>query len=90
MGMDGVTEAAIIAVPDPKWGERPLAVIVPRPGAEIRLEQVRAFLAEEGWASWQLPDRVEIVSDLPKTSVGKFDKKVLRQRLLAAGRVRPD
>ncbi|MGH7704743.1 MAG: long-chain-fatty-acid--CoA ligase [Candidatus Dormibacteria bacterium] len=90
MGMDGVAEAAIIAVPDPKWGERPVAVIVPRPGAEIRLEQVRAFLAEEGWASWQLPDRVEIVSDLPKTSVGKFDKKVLRQRLLAAGRVGPD
>ncbi|MGH7609746.1 MAG: long-chain-fatty-acid--CoA ligase [Candidatus Dormibacteria bacterium] len=84
MGMEGVAEAAIIAVPDPKWGERPLAVIAPRAGAEIRLEDVRRFLAEAGWASWQLPDRLEIVADLPKTSVGKFDKKVLRQRFASA------
>ncbi|MGH7610875.1 MAG: long-chain-fatty-acid--CoA ligase [Candidatus Dormibacteria bacterium] len=84
MGMEGVAEAAIIAVPDPKWGERPLAVVVPRPGADIRLEDVRRFLAEAGWASWQLPDGVEIVAELPKTSVGKFDKKALRQRFVEA------
>ncbi len=84
MGMEGVAEAAIIAAPDPKWGERPLAVVVPRPGAEIELAAVRDFLAKAGWASWQLPDRVEMVAELPRTSVGKFDKKALRRRFVPA------
>jgi fatty-acyl-CoA synthase len=90
MGLAGVAEAAIIAVPDPKWQERPLAVIAPRPGAEIRLEDVRSFLAEAGWARWQLPDRLEIVASLPKTSVGKFDKKALRERFASPDQPPPD
>ncbi len=84
MGMEGVMEAAVIAIPDPKWQERPLAVITLRPGAELALETVRSYLLTSGWASWQLPDRIEIVETLPKTSVGKFDKKVLRQRFAGA------
>ena len=80
MGLAGVGEAAVIAVPDSKWQERPVAVIAPRPGATVRLEEVQSHLLSCGWARWQLPDRVEIVDALPKTSVGKFDKKVLRQR----------
>jgi fatty-acyl-CoA synthase len=81
MAMPEVVEAAVVAMPDPKWQERPLAFVVPRDGDEVTLEKVRAHLASRGWARWQLPDRVEIIDAVPKTSVGKFDKKVLRARL---------
>ena len=80
MAMPQVFEAAVIAVPDPKWQERPLAAIVPCPGVAVTLDDVHAHLTAGGWARWQLPDRVEIIDQLPRTSVGKFDKKVLRAR----------
>jgi fatty-acyl-CoA synthase len=85
MAMPEVAEAAVIAVADPKWQERPLAAIVPRPGATLTVDQVRAHLQARGWARWQLPDRIEIIDEVPRTSVGKFDKKVLRARFAAAG-----
>ncbi|MEU8921238.1 long-chain fatty acid--CoA ligase [Kitasatospora sp. NPDC048545] len=72
-----VAEAAVVAVPDEKWGERPLATVVLRPGATVGLRELRAFLAER-IAAWQLPERWSIVESVPKTSVGKFDKKVIR------------
>ncbi len=72
-----VAEAAVVAVPDERWGERPLATVVLRPGAVAGLPELRAFLAER-IASWQLPERWSIVEAVPKTSVGKFDKKVIR------------
>ncbi|WP_395295309.1 long-chain fatty acid--CoA ligase [Kitasatospora hibisci] len=72
-----VAEAAVVAVPDEKWGERPLATVVLRPGATAGLAELRAFLAGRV-ASWQLPERWSIVESVPKTSVGKFDKKVIR------------
>ncbi|MCX5211908.1 long-chain fatty acid--CoA ligase [Kitasatospora sp. NBC_00240] len=72
-----VAEAAVVAVPDEKWGERPLATVVLRPGATAGLPELRAFLAGRV-ASWQLPERWSIVEAVPKTSVGKFDKKVIR------------
>ncbi|MEV7776730.1 long-chain fatty acid--CoA ligase [Kitasatospora sp. NPDC088351] len=72
-----VAEAAVVAVPDEKWGERPLATVVLRPGATVGLKELRAFLAGR-IASWQLPERWVIVDAVPKTSVGKFDKKVIR------------
>jgi acyl-CoA synthetase (AMP-forming)/AMP-acid ligase II len=80
MEMAGVTEAAVIAIPDPKWQERPLVCVVVQPGTEVTVEQVRDHLVEGGFARWQLPDRVELIEAIPKTSVGKFDKKVLRLR----------
>ncbi len=80
MAMSGVLEAAVVAIPDEKWQERPLAAVVPRPGAEISLDQVRSHLLERGWEKWQLPDRLELLDSVPKTGVGKFDKKVLRSR----------
>ena len=80
MEMAGVAEAAVIAVPDPKWQERPLVCVVTQPGVEISADQVREHLLEGGFARWQLPDRVEVIDSVPKTSVGKFDKKLLRAR----------
>jgi len=71
----GVAEAAVIAVPDERWGERPLAVVV----ADLAPDELRAYL-EPRVASWWLPDTFEVVPELPKTSVGKVDKQTLRAR----------
>ena len=83
MALPGVEEAAVIAIPDDKWLERPLACIVLRGGQQLDLARVRAHLEAHGFASWQLPDRIEIIDAVPKTSVGKFDKKALRARFAA-------
>lgn len=81
MSHPDVAEAAVVAVPDDKWGERPLATVVLRPGATTDFESLRAFLADEGRiARWQLPERWTVIESVPKTSVGKFDKKVLRKQ----------
>ena len=80
MAMAEVEEAAVIAIPDPKWQERPLACIVVRTGHTLELAKVREHLEDNGFASWQLPDRIELIEVVPKTSVGTFDKKVLRAR----------
>ena len=75
----GVGEAAVIAVADASWGERPLALVVARAGEHLDAEAVRAGLAGE-IPRWWIPERVEVVEELPKTSVGKIDKKLLRER----------
>jgi len=77
MGHPALLEAAVIAVPDERWSERPLACVVLKPDAEATEEELIEFIAPQ-FAKWWLPDRVEFVSEIPKTSVGKFDKKVLR------------
>jgi fatty-acyl-CoA synthase len=74
-----VLEAAVIAVPHPKWVERPLACVVPKPGAALEPGEIIEFLRPQ-LAKWAVPDAVEIIDAVPKTSVGKFDKKVLRER----------
>ena len=74
-----VLEAAVIAVPDEKWSERPLAVVVRTAGEPVSSDALRAHLAES-FAKFEIPDRFVFVDELPKTSVGKFDKKVLRGR----------
>jgi fatty-acyl-CoA synthase len=79
MGADGVLEAAVIAVPDERWGERPLAAVVRDPDSGVTAEQLRDFLAGS-LARWQLPERWTFIDEVPKTSVGKFDKKVIRKR----------
>jgi acyl-CoA synthetase (AMP-forming)/AMP-acid ligase II len=80
----GVAEAAVIGVPDPKWIERPLGLLVAKPCQEVSDEQIRAHLqgfVESGIiTSYSVPDRIVFVEALPKTSVGKLDKKVMRER----------
>ncbi len=74
-----VVEAAVIGVPDAKWGERPLACVVAEDGAELDADAVREFLAGRV-AKWWIPENVEFIDEVPKTSVGKFSKKTLRER----------
>jgi len=84
MAMPEVFEAAVVAVPDPKWLERPVPCVVLHPGASLDIAAVREHLVRSGFALWQLPDRIELIDSVPKTGVGKFDKKVLRAQLAAA------
>lgn len=77
-----VVEAAVVAMPDPKWGERPCMFATVRSGASVELDDIRTFLAQR-LPSWALPDRLIVVSEIPKTSVGKLDKKLLRAQLYA-------
>jgi fatty-acyl-CoA synthase len=79
MGHPEVIEAAVIGVPDEKWDERPLACVVLRESSSATVEQLRAFLSERV-AKWWVPERWTFINEVPKTSVGKFDKKVLRAR----------
>ncbi len=79
MGHPKVAEAAVIAVPHPKWMERPLACVVVKPGETMTKDEALDFLAER-FTSWQLPDDVVFIDEIPKTSVGKFSKKTLRDR----------
>jgi fatty-acyl-CoA synthase len=80
MAHPDVLEAAVVAVPDERWGERPLACVVCRPGSELDRERLRSFLLDKV-AKWWVPEQVEFIAEVPKTSVGKFDKKVLRQQV---------
>jgi fatty-acyl-CoA synthase len=83
MAHPSVAEAAVIAVPDPKWDERPLAVVVLKPGEQATPEELREFLTGK-FAKWWLPDRFEYVDEIPKTAVGKFRKTALREMFVEA------
>ena len=79
MGHPDVIEAAVIGVPDERWDERPMACVVRRAAATVTAEELRAWLADRTVKFW-LPERWTFIDEVPKTSVGKFDKKVLRAR----------
>jgi fatty-acyl-CoA synthase len=79
MGHPDVVEAAVIGVPDERWQERPLACVVLKPGARTTADTLQAYLGERV-ARWWVPERWAFITEVPKTSVGKFDKKVLRAR----------
>jgi fatty-acyl-CoA synthase len=74
-----VAEAAVIGVPHPKWSERPLACVVVQPGEELTKEEILEYL-DGRVAHWWLPDDIVFIDEVPKTSVGKFSKKDLRDR----------
>ena len=80
---EGVSEAAAIGIPDEKWGERPLLLLVSN-AEEASLDAIRSVFqgrANEGEISeWAVPQRIELVAEIPKTSVGKIDKKKLREQ----------
>jgi fatty-acyl-CoA synthase len=77
MAQPDVFEAAVIAIPDPKWSERPLVCVVPKPGHTPTPSDLLDFLVGRV-ARWWLPDQWTFLDEIPKTSVGKFDKKVMR------------
>ena len=79
MAHPDVAEASVVGVPDEKWGERPLASVVLKQGTATTVEDLRTYL-EGRVAHWQVPERWAVIDEVPKTSVGKFDKKVLRRR----------
>jgi fatty-acyl-CoA synthase len=77
MAHPAVAEACVVGVPDQRWDERPLATVVLREGESVTADELRDFLAERV-AKWQLPERWAFIEAVPKTSVGKFDKKRVR------------
>lgn len=79
MGHEAVAEAAVIAIPHPKWDERPLAVVVLKEGKTATPDELREHL-ETNFAKWQLPDAFEYVDEIPRTATGKFLKMALREQ----------
>jgi len=81
-----VFEAVVIGIPHPKWQERPLACIVTVPGQTVTEDELKEFLKDK-IASWWIPDKIALMDQLPKTSVGKFSKRALRE-LYAEGKIK--
>lgn len=79
MGHPAVAEAAVIAVPHPRWDERPLAAVVRKEGVEVTADDLREYLRPKVAKFW-IPDAFEFIDEIPKTSVGKFKKTALREQ----------
>jgi fatty-acyl-CoA synthase len=77
MAHPAVAEAAVVGIPDEKWDERPLVAIVLKEGQSVEPGELREFL-EGRVARWQVPENFTYIEEVPKTSVGKFDKKRIR------------
>ncbi|SDX00920.1 fatty-acyl-CoA synthase [Amycolatopsis xylanica] len=77
MGHPAIAEAAVVGIPDEKWDERPLVAVVLKEGQQATVEELRDYLADKV-AKWQLPEYWTFIDEVPKTSVGKFDKKRIR------------
>ena len=81
MGHEAVAEAAVIAIPDDQWGERPMAVVVLKDGTKATAEDLREHLAK-AFAKWQVPERVAFIDEIPRTATGKFKKTELREQFV--------
>ncbi len=79
MAHPAIREAAVIAMPSERWGERPLAVVVPKPDAKVSADELRSFLAPN-FAKWWLPDAFVFTNEIPRTATGKFSKLRLREQ----------
>jgi 2,3-dihydroxybenzoate-AMP ligase len=77
-----VREVAVLGVPDRVLGEKTCAVVVPRDGTQPTLSSVKELLTARGVAGYKLPDRLAVVDSLPRTSLGKVDRRALREALL--------
>lgn len=75
---EAIADAVVVGLSHPKWQERPFVLAVPKPGMTIELESVHQHLSS-AFATWQLPEAIEVVEEIPRTTVGKFDKKRIRQ-----------
>ena len=89
VALEGVQQAAVVAQPHPKWDERPVALVILFEGANVTRELIIEHCSEI-FAKWQLPDDVVFVKEIPLTSTGKIDKKVIRGQLEADGYQLPD
>jgi 3-(methylthio)propionyl---CoA ligase len=89
VALAGVAQACVVAHPHPRWDERPVALVIKKPGADLSVEQVLKH-CESKFAKWQLPDDVLFVDAIPLTSTGKMDKKVVRAKLDQDGYKLPD
>ena len=89
VALEGVRQAAVVAQPHPKWDERPVALVILFEGANVTRELIIEHCSEI-FAKWQLPDDVVFVEEIPLTSTGKIDKKVIRGQLEADGYQLPD
>jgi fatty-acyl-CoA synthase len=78
LGCEGVAEAAVIGIPHPKWTERPLLIIVRKPGSEVSQEDILAFL-DGKIAHWWMPEAIEFIDEIPHTATGKILKTALRE-----------
>jgi fatty-acyl-CoA synthase len=81
MAHKAVAEAAVIAIPDERWGERPMAVIVLKEGGQADGDELREHLSQK-FAKWQLPERFEFIDEIPRTATGKFKKTALRDQFV--------
>ena len=89
MAHPAVAEASVIAVPHPKWAERPMAFVVVKPGMTLSANEIEEFIAPK-FAKWWLPDEYVFVDAIPRTSTGKFLKRALREMAAnARGSVTP-
>jgi fatty-acyl-CoA synthase len=86
MAHPAVLEAAVIGIPHSKWVERPLGCVVIKPGQTVTEEALREFLKDKVKAVWWIPDHFAFIDQIPKTSVGKFSKKELRE-MVANGKI---
>lgn len=86
MSHPAVQEAAVIGVPHPKWQDRPAGIVVLKPGATATEDELKAFLKGKVKADWWIPDHFVFIADIPKTGVGKFDKRQVR-KMVAEGQI---
>ncbi|HRN73009.1 MAG TPA: AMP-binding protein, partial [Ginsengibacter sp.] len=84
-GLSGVKETAVVGIPDPKWDERPLALVVLNEGAAVTADDLKKhlqhFVNSGHLSKWAVPEEVRFVKEIPKTSVGKIDKKLIRKKI---------
>ena len=89
VAMPEIAQAAVVAQPHPKWDERPVALVIMAPGRELDPAAVLAHCGK-AFAKWQLPDEIMLTDDIPLTTTGKIDKKIIRARLAKEGYQLPD